>query len=159
MFILRDRLSDVYNQFDYILIDTPPCSTLLMMMGISAFENIIIPLDSGVFAFETLSTLKSLLVELLKEAGVETNLQMILLRKPSDSIFDIRQAWEIKKLVKGFLRENNMSQVRIFSIPFSRKIYRAQMKGLPVSHYAPFSPVGKCYKKIAREIAEDSGEF
>ena len=150
--MLRQGLSGIQSHFDYVLIDTPPGSTLLMMMGIAAFENIIIPLDSGVFAYETLSTLKSLLIELNKELGVETNLLMMLLRETSISVLDKFQTWEIKKLLKEFLSENNMPELKIFTIPFSRKIYRAQMKGLPISHYAPLSDAGRTYRRIAKEI-------
>lgn len=154
--ILRRSLDCIRGHFDYILIDTPPGSTFLMMMGIAAFENIIIPLETGVFAYETLSTLKSLVIELNKELGVETNLMMMLLRETSTSILDKCQNWEIKKLLKGFLNENNMPQVEIFNVPFSRKIYGAQMRGLPISHYAPYSSVGRAYRRIAREILAGS---
>lgn len=150
--ILRKSLSDIQSHFDYVLIDTPPGSTLLMIMGIAAFENIIIPLDTGVFAYETLSTLKSLVIELNKELGVETNLLMMLLRETSISVLDKYQTWEIKKLLKEFLSENNMPGLKIFTIPFSRKIYRAQMRGLPISHYAPFSDAGRVYRRIARDL-------
>mgnify|MGYP001591474838 FL=1 len=152
MRILRERLSDIQSYFDYVLIDVPPGSTLLMMMGIAAFENIIVPLDAGVFAYEALSTLKSLVIELDNKVGVETNLLMMLLREPSDSVLDKYQTWEMKKLLREFLSENNMPQVKIFSIPFSREIYRAQMKGLPISHYASLSGVGMAYRRIAKEI-------
>lgn len=152
MGILRQGLSDIQGHFDYILIDTPPGSTLLMMMGIAASENIIIPLDTGVFAYETLATLKSLVMELNKELGVETNLLMVLLRETSISVLDKCQTWEIKKLLKEFLSENNMPGLKIFNIPFSRKIYRAQMKGMPISHYAPWADAGRAYSRIAKEI-------
>lgn len=151
--ILRQGLSAIRGHFDYVLIDTPPGSTLLMMMGIAAFENIIIPLDGGVFAYEALSTLKSLLIELNKELGVETNPLMMLLRETSVSSLDKRQTREIKKLLKEFLSENNMPELKIRTIPFSQKIYGAQMKGLPISHYAPFCDVGRAYRRIAKEIA------
>jgi len=150
--LLRQNLADITGHFDYVLIDVPPGSTLLMINGIVASENIIIPLDAGVFAYEALSTLKSLVVELNKELGVETNLLMVLLRETSISVLDKFQTWEIKKLLKEFLNENNMPELRIFTIPFSRKICRAQMKGLPISHYAPYSDAARAYKRIAKEI-------
>jgi cellulose biosynthesis protein BcsQ len=127
-----------------------------MIMGIAAFENIIIPLDCGVFAYETLSTLKSLVLELNKELGISTNLMMMLLREGSNSVFDKFQTYEIKRLLKGFLRENNLSSVEMFTIPFSRKIHNAQMRGLPVSHLAPYSDVGRAYKRITKGILKSS---
>lgn len=150
--ILKQNLGSIENSFDYILIDVPPGSTMLMINGIVASENIIIPLDSGVFAFETMDTLKTLVVDLNKEIGAEPNIMMMLLRDYSVSIFDKGPKIQVKKMLKSFLAENNIPDVKIFTIPFSRKIYGAQMKGMPISHYAPFSNIGRVYKKIANYV-------
>ncbi|MFA4889872.1 MAG: AAA family ATPase [Candidatus Omnitrophota bacterium] len=70
--LLKDHLSEVKKYYDYILIDVPPGSTMLMINGIVAAENIIIPLDSGVFAYETMETLRTLLRDMAEELGIET---------------------------------------------------------------------------------------
>lgn len=150
--ILKENLGGVEKYFDYILIDVPPGSTMLMINGIVAAENIIIPLDSGVFAYETMETLKTLLIDLSEEIGVETNIMMVLLREYSGSIFDKGSTREIKNLLRVFLNANDIPSVKIFTIPFSRKISKAQMEGVPISHYAPSSGVGRVYKTVAREI-------
>ena len=149
---LKEELGNVEEHFDYILIDVPPGSSPLMINGIVACENIIIPLDSGVFAYETMETLKTLVIDLNEEVGVETNVMMVLLRKYSASVFETGLTREIKNLLKEFLAANNIPGVKVFRIPFSRKIYKAQMKGMPISHYAPYSDVGRAYKRIAKEV-------
>ena len=154
--LLRKVLKSVEKQFDYILIDVGPGSTLLMINGIVAAENIIIPLDSGVFAYETLETLKALVLDLEEELGIETNVMMILLRDYSTSIFDRGQTRAIKDLVSEFLMSNQMPTVKIHSIPYSKKVYEAQMLGMPISHVAPFSNVGIAYKLIAEDVLEHS---
>jgi chromosome partitioning protein len=40
----------------------------------------------------------------------------------------------------------------VFIVPESQEIYEAQKRGLPISHYAPESAVGKAYEKIADHI-------
>ena len=150
--ILKANLGRVEEYFDYILLDVPPGSTLLMINGIVASENIIVPVDSGVFAFETMETLKALVLDLHKELGVETNVMMMLLKGYSAFPFDIGPTMEIRKLLKEFLAKNNIPQVKLFTIPFSRNIYKAQMKGKPISHYAPYSDVGRTYRRIEKEI-------
>ena len=150
--ILRKKLGEIKKYFDYILIDVPPGSTLLMINGIVASENIIIPLDSGVFAYEAMETLKTLILNLYEELKIETNIMMILLRRYSSSIFDKGPTTEIKKMLENFLASNLTVNVKLFTIPFSRKVFKAQMKGMPISHFAPFSNVGRVYKKIAKEI-------
>lgn len=150
--ILKEKLNLPEYYFDYILIDVPPASTLLMINGIVASENIIIPLDSGVFAYETIETLKALLISLNEQLGVETNVMMVILREFATTFFDMIPTFEVRKLTKKLLIDNNMPQVKIFKVPFSRKIYMTQKKGLPISHCAPFSDAGLAYKRITKEI-------
>lgn len=151
--LLKESLIDIEQYFDYILIDVPPGSTLLMINGIVASRNIIIPLDSGVFAYETLDTLKTLVLDLRDELGVETNVMMMLLKRyPGVSTFFRNPTREMRKILKEFLVENNIPSVSLFTIPFSINIYKAQMMGKPISHYAPRSDVGRVYKGIAKEI-------
>lgn len=150
--ILQKKLGSLEGYFDYILIDVPPGSTLLMINGIVAAENIIIPLDAGIFAYETMETLKALIIDLNEELGVEVNVMMVILKQCSTGILDIIPTWEVRRLVKKVFMENHMPQVKIFTVPFSRYIYRSQKRGLPLSHCAPFSDVGLTYRKIAKEI-------
>ncbi len=150
--ILKDALYNVQKHFDYILVDVPPGSPLLMINGIVATENIIIPLDSGVFAFEAMEILKEILADLNKNFGVETNLIMVLLKECAVSFFENGPTREVKKMLKAFLSENNIPAVKIFTIPFSKKVYKAQMRGAPISHYSPHCDVGRSYKKITKEI-------
>jgi chromosome partitioning protein len=150
--ILKEILAGIEGCFDYILIDTPPASTLLMSNGVVAAGNIIVPLDSGVFAYEALETLKTLIMNLHNELGVETNVMMIILREYSSSFMDRRTTGSVKKLLKKFLVENDIPQVKIFTMPFSRQVYWSQMKGMPISHYAPLSGIGRSYEGIAKEL-------
>lgn len=150
--ILKESLAGIEEHFDYILIDTPPASTLLMSNGVVAARNIIIPLDSGIFAYEALETLKTLIITLHNELGIETNVMMIILREYSSSFMDRRTTSSMKKLLKKFLIENNISQVKIFTMPFSRKVYWSQTKGMPISHYAPLSNIGRGYEELAKEL-------
>jgi chromosome partitioning protein len=150
--VLKESLESIEGYLDYILIDVPPGSILLMANAIVASENIIIPLDSGVFAYETLDVLKTLVTELREELGVETNVMMVLLREYSTSLLDKRTTNGVKRLLKKFLAENGIGDVKLFTIPFSRKVYWSQMKGMPISHYAAPSNVGRAYKQLAEEV-------
>lgn len=156
--LLAQRLRAIEPYYDYILIDVPPGSTQLMMNGIAAAEHLIIPVDSGVFGYETLETLKTLILDLADELGVEVNLMMVLLKGFSTSLLDGGLTREIRTMVINFLRSNGLSGVRIVTIPFSREVYRAQMKGQPISHCAPHSDVGRAYRRIAEAILNYSYE-
>jgi len=115
---------------------------------------LILPLDSGVFAYEALETLKALLIDLHDELGAEINIMMLILRQTNSKLVPWGSTGMILKLAKEFLIRNRMSQMKILKIPYSRKINLAQMRGMPISHYAPHSSAGRGYKQIAKEIVE-----
>lgn len=150
--ILDERLKEIAILYDYILIDVPPGSTMLMMNGIAAAEDLIIPMDSGVFACEALDTLKTIVINLSNTLGVKVNVFMILVKGFSNDFLDRSVSQEVFKMVKTFFSSNDLAHVPIVPIPFSRQIYGAQMKGLPISHWAPHSNVGKVYRNIAKEV-------
>lgn len=156
--LLAERLKPIEPYYDYILIDVPPGSTQLMMNGIAAAEHLIIPIDSGVFGYETLETLKALILDLADELGVEVNLMMVLLKGFSTDLLDWSLTNEVRKMLGAFLKSNGLGDVKIFTIPFSREVYRAQMKGQPISHSAPHSNVGRAYRRIATELSNYSYE-
>ena len=91
-----------------------------MVNGIVAAGNIIIPLDSGIFAYEAMVTLKTLIIELNRKLGIETNIMMVLLRKYGTSMFDQGPNRAISKLLKEFLAVNNIPTVKRSSFPFLR---------------------------------------
>ena len=41
---------------------------------------------------------------------------------------------------------------RVFTVPYSAGIYAAQLRGLPISHFAPESSAGRAYKTISDEV-------
>jgi len=153
--VLRDKLGKVSKYFDYILVDAPPGSTLLMASGMLASENIIIPLDCGVFSYEALETLKAVVIDLGEQLGVEVNVIMMLL----GGYLSRGVMREMRRLLRQFLAANNILGVPICAIPFSHKIYKSQMKGIPISHYAPLSDVGRAYKKVARVVLASREEL
>jgi chromosome partitioning protein len=150
--LLRERLAGIKKYYDFILIDVPPGSTMLMINGIAAARRLVVPMDSGVFASEAIEPLVALLRDINGKVGIEIDEMTILLRKYSSSVFDIPITRKVQLLLQKTLEQNHIADVRKFLIPFSGMVFKAQMKGLPISHYAPMSRVGKAYKKIALEI-------
>lgn len=150
---LKENLGNIKKYYDYILIDVPPGSNMLMINGIVASDNIIIPLDSGIFAFEAMQTLYALFEDIEEELGIEINIMMALLGKyPPTSIFGKTPTKEIYNMLRDFFTINNISIPDIFLIPYSKKVYAAQIKGMPISHYAPYSDAGRAYKKITMKV-------
>lgn len=154
MQILKKNLADIKEYVDYILIDVPPGSTLLMINGVVAADALIVPLDSGVFAFETMETLVTLLEDIREEIGAEVDIISILLKKypASVSIFTKNPTGEIRKMLSKYFIENDIASPDILEVPYSQEVYQAQKKGLPISHYAPYCGAARAYRKMAEVI-------
>lgn len=151
--VLKKKLQNVQPYYDYICIDTPPASTLLMLNGIVAAKNIIVPLDSSVFALETMETLRGFFQIINKmENSSPVIQQFLLLEYPAVSFFSKSPTEEIEKELKEFLQIYCDEVPLITKIPYSQLIYDAQKSGMPLSHHAPHSSVGKIYKKIAERL-------
>lgn len=153
--ILRNHLGNVAAYYDYILIDVPPGSTMLMINGIVASDSLIIPLDSGIFALEALETLSSLFMDIEEELGVKIKIMMILLRKYPIPIIGRRLTKDVQTMVESYLTINDILIPKTITIPYSKRAHSAQIRGMPISHLAPFSRLGRGYKKIAEEIIYD----
>ncbi len=153
-YLLKKKLELIDENYDYILIDVPPGVTALMVNAIVAAENIIVPLDAGIFAYETLETLRTLIVDTTTKSNVEINIMLVLLRKdPTDSIFS-NYTGKVGSTVKEYLASHCTEMPNMLVVPYSRKVQEAQASGLPISHYAPGSSVGEACRKIARKIMQ-----
>jgi cellulose biosynthesis protein BcsQ len=79
--LLRKNLAKIAHHFDVILIDAPGGHTsLLVNTVVAAASNIIVPLDSGVFAYESLETFHIFLKELATAYQIPIEIIAVLLR-------------------------------------------------------------------------------
>lgn len=153
--VLKKKLRCLRPCYDYICLDTPPASTLLMLNGVSAANDIIVPLDSSVFAFEAMETLQTLFQTIDKIPGAPVVVQQLLLLEyplSSFSFFRKLPTQEIEEALREFLQTYCDEAPPIVKIPYSKWVYDAQKHGMPLSHHAPHSKVGKVYKKIAEKL-------
>jgi len=150
--ILNRALEEVRPLYDYILIDLPPGSGPLMINGLCASDQVVVPVDPSIFSLEALEDLKALFRDIKRMAGYSINqITVILIRYIRPNLFSrmLRQRNPSQK-VETRLRETFHT---VFVVPNATEIYEAQREGLPISHYAPGSRIGRAYEEIARSIS------
>jgi chromosome partitioning protein len=150
--ILNQALEEVRPLYDYILIDLPPNPGLLMINGLCASDQVVVPVDPSIFSLEALEDLRALFRDVKRMAGHSINrITLILTRYVRPSLFfRMLRKSNPSQEVEARLRE--MFQT-VFIVPESTEIYEAQREGIPISHYAPGSRVGGAYEEIARSIS------
>jgi chromosome partitioning protein len=149
--ILNQILDKVRGFYDYILIDVPPDTGLLMLNSLHSATQIVVPLDPSIFALEALGNLQTYCQDIEQMTGHKINsITVVLTRVIKHShlcrLFRLphpSQEIEIK------LRE---MFTKIFVIPEAQEIYQTQRLGLPISHYAPTSKIGKAYENLVEHL-------
>ena len=147
--IILDEIRDVY---DYILVDLPTHAGLLTINGLCVSDQVVIPVDPGIYALEALENLKHTFRDIKRLEGRPiSNITVVLNRYhvEKDVFAKMFQKRHPSHEVESRLRELFPS---VFIVPEAVEIYDAQKKGIPISHFAPKSRAGKAYEKIAKGI-------
>jgi len=150
--VLRKKMRTIQSHYDYVCIDTPPASTLLMLNGVVAADDVIIPLDTSVFAFEAMETLRSLFQMINDTRESPVIQQILLLEYPKSTFFSKSPTHEIESALQEFLEASCDEVPPITKVPYSQSVYDAHKSGMPLSHCAPSSSVGRAYKNIAERL-------
>jgi len=149
--ILNRILEKVRPLYDYILVDLPPSSGLLTINGLCASDEVVIPLDASIFSLEALDNLKASFRDIKYMAGYSFNqITVVLTRYVKPNAFS-RAFHKCNPWQEAEARLREMFH-KVFIIPESVEIYKAQKERVPISHYALESRVGKAYAEIAENI-------
>lgn len=153
--LLEASLAPMQGYYDYILIDVPPASTILMVNGIVAADGLIVPIDTGIFGIETMETLWILLDRIAQELGVQPQILCTLLRAYPARLFGKDPTKEFQGRLERFLSTHELPGTKIHVIPYSHLVYTAQVRGMPLSHFKPHCDVGRAFKKVSSEIVHN----
>jgi chromosome partitioning protein len=155
--ILRDKLLEAADQFDFVLIDCPPSLGILTINALAAVDDVFLPLQPHFLALHGLSKLlktiglvRDRLNERLQLAGV-----VLCLYESGTKL-----AAEVSQDVEQFFREARQSKnrawdaVRLFETRVRRNIRLAEAPsfGQSIFEYAPTSPGAEDYRALGGEV-------
>lgn len=148
--ILKNYLSEVKNNYDYILIDCSPSLGMMTLNSLSAADSVIIPVQAHYLSAKCMTQLLRT-VDKIKRC-INPNLQIdgILL-----TIVDNRT--NLAKSTVDALRQNFGSHIKIYKsqIPMAIKAAEVASKGESIYAYEPKSPVSKAYAEFTKEVLAD----
>ena len=142
---LQQALAPLRDQFDFILIDSPPSLGLLTLNALTAAQSVLIPIQAEYYALEGISAL----LETIDLARAHLNptlaIEGILL-----TMYDSRT--RLCAQVAREVRQHFTHQVYETVIPRNVRLSEAPSFGKPIALYDVHSAGAKAYINLTKEI-------
>ena len=158
--ILKKKIQEVQDQYDFIIIDSPPALGPLTINALAAAHSVIIPIQCEYFALQGLAQLVST-IRLLKDNKINPNLEIKGLlptmyssqNNLSKQVFtDLSQHFD-SKLFKKHAQNNNEENPYII-IPRNVKLAESTSFGKPILLYDIKSTGSVAYQDLAQVILQ-----
>ena len=141
---LCDQLMSVDEQYDYVMIDTPPSLGVLTINALVAATKVIIPTEARFFSLQGLQMLEESIEEILY-LNPRLEVLGILLSKMDRRLKEERQVAE-------YLRQRWGVRVFVTEIGTNSKILEAGSAGTSVFHYSGAERAVESYLALADEV-------
>lgn len=144
-FRLKMALADVFDDYDFILIDNPPSLNLLTVNALSASDGVIIPMQCEYYALEGISALMKTVEKINARLNPNLVIEGIL-----RTMYDPRTS--LTRDVSEHLLEHFGDKVYRTVIPRNVRLAEAPSHGLPALHYDKNSRGAVAYLSLAGEL-------
>ena len=146
---LKEKLEEVKNEFDYIIIDCPPSLGLITLNAFTAANSVLIPIQCEYYALEGLGQLINTINLVKKHLNKSLEIEGALL-----TMYDIRTnlSNQVVKEVKNYFGDKVYKTV----IPRNVKISEAPSYGMPITVYDSRSKGAKSYEKFVKEFLKSN---
>ena len=143
--VLKNKLFSIKNNYDFILVDSPPSLAILTLNGLVAAEEVIIPIQCEFFSKFAISHILSIF-KILKE-NVNKDFQFVL---GLLTMYDKRN--RLSRQVVKEMRDKLPVVILNTVIPRNVKLAEAPQYGKTIFQYAPDSKGARAYEVLAEEI-------
>ena len=143
--VLKEALSGIKDEFDYVFIDCPPSLGLLTINALVAADSLLIPIQCEYYALEGVAKLLESMQMVKRRMNPDLEIFGVVMTMYdsrttlSKQVVDEVQSYFGKKMFKTI-------------IPRNVKLSEAPSHGLPVIKYARVSKGALAYGKLAREV-------
>ena len=142
---LREALSDIKKDFDFILLDCPPSLGLVTLNALTAADSVLMPIQCEYYALEGLSQLTATIRRVKRLLNPKIEIEGVLM-----TMFSARTnlAIQVVDEVKKFFPEKVYKTI----IPRNVRLSEAPGFGQPVIVYDPQSRGAESYTSLAEEV-------
>ena len=143
--VLKDALSKIKDEFDYVFIDCPPSLGLLTINALIAANSLLIPIQCEYYALEGVAKLLESMQMVKRRMNPELEIFGVLM-----TMFDSRTTLskQVVDEVQSYFGKKMFKTI----IPRNVKLSEAPSHGMPVIQYARVSKGSLAYMKLAKEV-------
>ena len=152
--VIKNKIEELNEEYDYIIIDTPPTLGIITVNALNASDSVIIPVQTEYFALEGLAQLLKTITLLQHTSNPKLKIKGIL------PTMYTKQNNLSKQVLQDLKRHFNdkLFKVKkgIIAIPRNIKLAEAPSFGIPVMLYDIKSKGAEAYQALAKKILESA---
>lgn len=142
---LRDSMSGAVTEYDLIMIDCPPSLGLLTINGLTAADEVIVPIQTEYFALEGLTQLVKNIELVQHSLNPDLELTKLIL-----TMYDART--NLSRDVAREVRTHYGDKVCWQVVPRTVRLSEAPSFGQPIILYDPSSKGARAFRDLAKEV-------
>ena len=146
---LKEKLEDIKDEYDYIIIDCPPSLGLITLNAFTAANSVLIPIQCEYYALEGLGQLINTINLVKKHLNKTLEVEGALL-----TMYDART--NLSNQVVEEVKEYFGNKVYKTVIPRNIKLSEAPSYGMPITEYDSRSKGAKSYEKFVKEFLKNN---
>ena len=147
-YVLREQLSEVAEDYDYIILDTPPALSVLTINAYTASDELIIPMLCEILSLQGIAQLKQTIFAVQRYYNKSLFVRGILLNKYNPRFTLTKEVEELAQMIAQQL-DTVIFDTKISS---SISIAEAPAHGESIMTYSPKSKAAKEYMAFVDEL-------
>jgi len=148
---LKTALGSARDEYEFVLVDTPPSLGLLTINAMTAADAVLIPLQCEYLALEGLTQLIQAIQLVQDHLNPALRIEGVLL-----TMYDARL--NLSQQVAAEARKFFSDRVYRTQIPRNVKLSEAPSFGKPIVVYDPHCVGAECYRQLAQEVLDHATE-
>ena len=144
-YILRDKIKEIREQYDFIIIDCPPSLNMLTVNALTTADTVLVPIQCEYYALEGLSQLMHTIELVQERLNPSLEIEGVVF-----TMYDARTnlSLEVVENVKANLNQTIYKTI----IPRNIRLAEAPSHGMPINIYDVKSAGAESYRQLAKEV-------
>ncbi len=143
--MLKNSIDPVRDDYDYIIIDSPPSLGLITLNALAASDEVLIPIQCEFYALEGLSQLINTITLVKKHINSHLKIEGVVL-----TMFDARtnlSSEVVEEVVRYF-----PDKIHKVIVPRNVRLGEAPSHGMPITRYDSRCTGALAYRQLAAEV-------